>query len=106
MLPVVTDLGDVVLPAPTPLTVRLPEGGCELVAAGPLGALGLSRVGSTFDRRDRVYRFLLPESGFWWLEATCDGASKPIVPSVVRVDGAPPGRSLDAAFVSAVRTAP
>ena len=105
-LPVVTDLGDVVLQAATPLTVRLPLGGCELVAVGPLGALGLSRVGSTFDPRDRVYRFSLPEAGFWWLEATCNRASEPLVPSVVRVDGASAGRVLDATFASAGRVAP
>ena len=37
-LPAVTDLGDIVLPAPTRLTVRLPRGDCELVAVGPIGS--------------------------------------------------------------------
>ena len=50
-LPPITDLGEIVLPRPLELTVRLPAHGCELHAAGPLGALGLGHVRSVFDQR-------------------------------------------------------
>ena len=88
-LPAVTDLGDIVLPAPTQLTVRLPRGGCELVAVGPIGSFGIGRVSSTFNVRDDAYRFELPETGFWWLDAICDGESRTLVPPAVRIDRRP-----------------
>ena len=84
-LPPITDLGEIVLHRPLELTVRLPAHGCELHAAGPLGALGLGHVRSVFDPHTQVYRFRLSEGGFWWLEAECDGEVRTLVPPVVRV---------------------
>lgn len=105
-LPAVTDLGDIVLRAPTPLTVRLPRGGCELVAIGPIGSLGMGRVSSTFDRHGAAYRFELPETGFWWLDAICDGESRTLVPPAVRIDSASTGETVDATFASPVSATP
>ena len=99
-LPDVTDLGDIVLQAPTRLTLKLPRGGCELVAVGPIGSLGLGRISATFDVRDNAYRFELPETGFWWLEASCDGESRTLVPPAVRIDGASTGDTVEATFAS------
>ena len=99
-LPDVTDLGDIVLPASTQLTVRLPRGGCELVAAGPIGALGMGRVRSSTDLRERLHRFELPETGFWWLEARCDGESRTLVPPAVRVDRTSSDETIEVAFAS------
>ena len=97
-LPDVTDLGDIVLAAPTRLTVRLPHGGCDLMAAGPIGSLGMGRVRATFDPQHNSYRFALPETGFWWLEAICDGASRTLVPPAVRVDRASRPNAVEATF--------
>ena len=99
-LPELTDLGDIVLPAPTRLTVRLPRGDCELVAVGPIGALGMGLVRSSFDTRESAYRLELPETGFWWLEAICDGESRTLVPSAVRIDPASTDKTVEATFAS------
>ena len=99
-LPALTDLGDITLPAPTRLTVRLPHRGYELMAAGPVGALGMGRVTSTFDAQDSAYRFRLPETGFWWLEAICDGEPRTLVPRAVRIDSASTGETVEATFAS------
>ena len=98
-LPPLTDLGEIVLPRPLKLTVRVPGQGCELHAAGPLGALGLSHVRSTFDPFAQVYRFLLSESGFWWIEAECDGEVRALQPPVVQVDESSDGQVLDATLL-------
>jgi len=79
-----TDLGDIALPAPTRLMVGLRQGDCELVAVGPLGSLGLSRVHSIFDARGHAHRFQLPETGSWWLEAVCHGRQGRSCPRLCR----------------------
>ena len=105
-LPAVTDLGDIVLPPPAHLTVRLGESSCELYAVGPLGSLGMSRLRSTFDAQDRTYRFQLPESGLWWLEAMCGGEARPLAPSVVRVDESSTRAVVDATIATVDSGAP
>ena len=105
-LPDVTELGDIELPAPIRLTVRLPRGGCELVAVGPIGSLGMGRVTSTFDLRDGAYRFALPETGFWWLEAICDGESRALVPPAVRIDETSTGETVEATFALPLNATP
>src|SRR5262249_24353250 len=79
-------LGDISLPHPFRLTVRLLDAdACQLSAAGPLGSLGLSVVLAT--AASNVHWFDLPEAGEWVLNAECGGIPRNLQPSVVRVTG-------------------
>ena len=84
-------LGDIAVPDPRRLVVRLLDGfSCKVVALGPLGALGLKTVEAS--SQTAVYELELPDSGEWNLNADCGGAIYAIVPPVVSVpaDGQPP----------------
>ena len=80
-----TDLGDIRLPAPLSVLVRLAAPGCVLMAAGPVGSLGVDLVRAVFDSGHGAYRLWLPEPGFWWLEAQCGTESRSVIPSVMRI---------------------
>ena len=79
------DLGDLQLPRRRTATVWLSHSGCELVATGPLGSLGISSIRSRADGIGRAHRLPLPAPGFWWLSATCAGRPVTLVPSFVQV---------------------
>jgi hypothetical protein len=78
-------LGDLTVPDARRLVVRLVRPldriACDLVAVGPLGALGLKVVRAT--SRTGVYDFELPDSGSWALNAECRGDTYEIEPPVV-----------------------
>lgn len=77
-------VGDVAVPDRLPLLVRMiDEGGCDLVAAGPLGALGLVMVRGT--RVADLHQLDLPEPGSWALTAECGGDLVPAEPAIVTV---------------------
>lgn len=81
-------LGDIMLPDPRRLTIRLDNGeSCAMSAAGPLGGLGgglgLSIVSAT--GAGGLFWFDLPEAGEWALDATCDGTSYAVQPRIVSV---------------------
>lgn len=77
-------VGDVAIPDGASLLVRLIDGeGCDLVAAGPIGVLGLVMVRAT--RSADLYRLDLPEHGAWMLEAECRGQLVHVEPAVITV---------------------
>jgi hypothetical protein len=93
-------LGDVSLPDPVTLAVRLLDPSpCELSAAGPVGSLGLSIVKAA--ATSNVHYFELPEAGEWLLNASCSGRSLPLQPQVVVVPpaGREPPRLVDVQIV-------
>jgi hypothetical protein len=100
--PPLTDLGDIVLPPMVEVNVRLLGVDCELYGVGPLGSLGMSQVRAVYEPTRATYALRLPEGGFWWLEAECDGEAGSLVPPIVRIppDGGP-GLVLDTVFVPA-----
>jgi hypothetical protein len=84
-------LGDIAVPDPRRLVVRLFDGlSCKVVAVGPLGALGLKTVQAS--SQTAVFELELPDSGEWNLNADCGGTIYAIVPPLVSVpaDGEPP----------------
>ena len=80
-----TDLGDILLPVPLSVVVRLIAPGCDLMAAGPVGSLGVEMVRGRFDAGSGAYRLQLPEPGFWWVEAECGTESRAVIPPVMRI---------------------
>ena len=82
-LPPITELGDVELDRPIPVTVTL-DGydGCELYAAGPVGAAGLNIIESRRDATERR-RLEIPEPGRWMLTLICAGTDVPVLPPFV-----------------------
>ena len=84
-------LGDITVPDPRRLVVRLLDGlTCKVIAVGPLGALGLKTVEAT--SQTAVYELELPDSGEWNVNADCGGTIYAIEPPVVSVPagGQPP----------------
>jgi hypothetical protein len=84
-------LGDLTVPDPRRLVVRLLDGAaCDLLAVGPLGALGVKVVRAT--SRTGVYELELPDAGSWALNAECRGETYEIEPPVVVLpaNGQPP----------------
>jgi hypothetical protein len=43
-------------------------------------------VRAVYDVRRAAFLFRLPESGFWWIEATCGGETRGVLPPVARVE--------------------
>ena len=80
-----TDLGDILLPGPLSVVVRLIAPGCDLMAAGPLGSLGVDMVRGRFDSPSGAYLLRLPEPGFWWVEAECGTESRAVIPPVMQI---------------------
>ena len=85
-LPAVTDLGDITLPPYIDVLVRLHAPGCRLDGVGPIGAFGLSRARGSYESTRAAYRLRLPKAGFWWIEATCHGQPRSLLPAVLRID--------------------
>ena len=81
-------LGDLVLPDPIRLTVRLLDlAACEMQAAGPLGSLGVATVRA--NRAANTYLFELPEPGEWVLNASCGDCTPSLQPQIVAVGSGP-----------------
>lgn len=75
-------VGDVAVPDRLSLFVRMSGGaGCDLLAAGPLGALGLVMARAT--RMADLYQLDLPEAGSWALTADCGGEIVSVDPAIV-----------------------
>ncbi|PYR42712.1 MAG: hypothetical protein DMF95_27715 [Acidobacteria bacterium] len=84
-------LGDLTVPDQRRLVVRLLDGStCDLLAVGPLGALGLNVVRAA--SRTGLYELELPDAGSWALNAECRGVVYEIEPPIIAVpaDGQPP----------------
>jgi hypothetical protein len=78
------ELGDVPLPVPRRVLVRLLDAvPCELTATGPIGSLGLTTVTAT--PMGGVYELLVPEPGDWALAAQCGGRDRTVAPMLVSV---------------------
>ena len=92
----VTDLGDITLPPPVEVFVRLEAPGCALQAAGPVGTFGLSRLRATYVASQAAHRFDVPEPGLWWIEATCGGSPRAVLPPIFRVAADRASQVLDA----------
>ena len=87
-LPMVSELGDIVLSGPREVLVQLDHGPCELSAAGPVGLLGIEIIEAVSEGNHR-HRLRVPEPGFWWLRARCGGEDTGITPPFVRVEDQP-----------------
>jgi hypothetical protein len=88
------NLGDVLVPDPRRVTVRLLAPACDLMAVGPLGTLGLTIVRAS--KGYGVYWLELPEPGMWAINAECAGATYALDPAVVAVPPEGPELTLDA----------
>ena len=91
VLPETLDVGDITLQAPLELEIvaELPAG-CELHAAGPLGATGLSVIRAVALAPAR-WRVTPPLPGRWLFAAVCAGQELALDPPVVEVPPARPG---------------
>jgi hypothetical protein len=95
-------LGDLTVPDPRRLVVRLLDGvACDLVAAGPLGALGVKVVRAA--SRTGVYQLELPDAGSWALNAECRGVVHEIEPPVIAVPASGQPAAVDALVVKSRR---
>lgn len=91
-------MGDLKVPDKRHLVVRLLDAlVCNVVAAGPLGALGLAIVRAT--SQTNVYELTLPDAGAWALNAECGGEVYPLDPSVVVVPANGQAPAVDAHVV-------
>lgn len=84
-LPQVTDVGDITLddPIAVELLIELPAG-CELRAAGPMGAAGLSAIRAEAAGQGR-WILRPPQSGRWLLAGVCGGAEIALEPALIAV---------------------
>jgi hypothetical protein len=77
-------LGDIDIPEPTRIAVRLLDAAsCTFSAVGPLDGLGLAIV--TASQTQDLYWFDLPEAGEWALNAECDGSARQTEPATIHV---------------------
>lgn len=91
-------VGDISLPDPRRLTVRLlATETCVMLAAGPLGTLGLTIVRGT--AAGGLHWFELPEAGEWALEAECQGESVEMDPRIVALPARGPDTTVDVRLV-------
>lgn len=91
-------LGDIVVPNPRRLTVRLIDStACRLSAVGPLGTLGLTVLNAT--SAGNVHWFEVPESGQWALFAECGAKSYAVEPMMVDVPSSGPDPVVDVRLV-------
>jgi hypothetical protein len=91
-------LGDVLLPDPHHLVVRLlANAPCELYATGPLGSLGLTTVHA--ERGSNAYWFDVPEPGSWAFSAECGPIALEIDPPAVTVPSEGPDVTIDVYLV-------
>lgn len=83
-LPLV-DLGDIELGAPLVVRVVLDrDPGCDLIATGPVGRLGLQIV--TGDRTGPgLFRVVIPEEGQWQFGLDCGGTIRSLSPTLVAI---------------------
>lgn len=87
-------IGDIALPDPHTLTVRLLDvAACRLSAVGPIGALGLTTVAAT--QSGAIYWFEIPEAGEWVLTAKCDDKEYGVRPMIVTVPPTGPDLLVD-----------
>ncbi len=91
-------VGDITLSDPRGLRVRMLEGeACSILAAGPLGALGLTVIRGY--PAGYVHWFEVPEAGEWALEAECQGQSVEVDPRIVTVPARGPDTTVDVRLV-------
>lgn len=91
-------VGDISLPDRRRLTIRLlATETCAMLAAGPLGTLGLTIVRGT--AAGGLHWFELPEAGEWALEAECQGESVEVDPRIVAVPARGPDTTVDVRIV-------
>ena len=85
--PSVTDVGDIVLPVPTDVLIRLRGNRCALFAAGPIEQLGVEVIRAVATQDGQHHRFQFPERGLWWLVAECQGRAAGLTPRIISVGG-------------------
>ncbi|HZR24921.1 MAG TPA: hypothetical protein VFA59_15115 [Vicinamibacterales bacterium] len=85
------DIGDIALPDPRQIAVRLFDGdGCVVSATGPTGRLGVATV-TEKSAVDIVHWLEIPEPGQWMLSASCGTRPAAVEPELLTVsDGAGP----------------
>jgi hypothetical protein len=78
-------LGDITLPDPRRVTVRVLGGdACVLFVAGPVGHLGMTVLRESA-ASDNLHWFDVPEAGEWALDADCQGRPAKVDPAVFAV---------------------
>jgi len=81
------ELGDVAIPDPRRIVVRLLEPmqtpACDLLAIGPLDSLGMQTVRAS--SAVNVYTLDLPEGGQWTFSVECGGRIRPVAPTTASV---------------------
>ena len=84
-MPLLTDLGEIELPALARLVVRI-DGvdPCDLYATGPLGSPGMETIRST-RQGPGLRSFRLPEAGGWWLSLFCNDQEEALSPSFIPI---------------------
>lgn len=91
-------VGDITLPDRRRLTVRLIDPAtCTMLAAGPLGSLGLTIVRATGSGGE--HWFDIPEAGEWALDAECEGVSYSVEPRSVVVPAHGPDKNVDVRII-------
>lgn len=88
-------LGDIPLPGKRIVTLRLMDPrDCEVIAAGPLGELGLTMVPA---RREApgIFHLEVPEAGTWLLDVQCGGQGHDVDPPAVLVPADGPDTTVD-----------
>lgn len=88
------DLGDIELGAPLVLYVALDrDPGCDLLATGPVGRLGLQIV--TGERTGPgLFRITIAEEGQWQFGLDCGGTIRSLTPAVVAITRAMDGKQV------------
>ncbi|MGE5246376.1 MAG: carboxypeptidase-like regulatory domain-containing protein [Betaproteobacteria bacterium] len=94
------DLGDVAIPDPLRISLRLlnADDTCAITATGPLSGLGLTQVRAAATAH--LYSLELPEPGAWALSAECGKRAYGVQPSVVTVSPDAPARTVDVVLVN------
>lgn len=93
------DLGDIAVPDPIRVTIRLlnADDACTLVATGPLSGLGLSQVRAA--GHAGLYWLDLPEPGTWALGAECGRRAYSVQPPMVTVSPGRPAPAIEVVLV-------
>lgn len=79
------DVGDVDLGSPLAVQIVLDrDPGCNLLATGPVGRLGLQVV-TGVRTGPGVFRVVIPEEGQWQFGLECGGTIGPLVPTLVSI---------------------
>ncbi len=94
------DLGNILLPDPQRVVVRLVGGdGCVVSAVGPLGLLGVTIVRQS-ESTDLVRWLDIPEPGRWMLNADCGSRPASVTPDVLVIGDSDTPSIVDVRVVS------